>query len=96
MDGTVYQDKIRKVSIRYSRCLRRRRGRLVITLAERPDAVHIGTDVDEWWTSKLLLDTLAVEPKSELTSVRSPRISTFASMTTSAASRDAVALIMRT
>jgi ketosteroid isomerase-like protein len=33
--------------------------RLRPLLSERPDAVHIGTDAGEWWTSKKLLDDLA-------------------------------------
>jgi uncharacterized protein (TIGR02246 family) len=28
-------------------------------LSERPDAVHIGTDADEWWTSKQIVDAMA-------------------------------------
>jgi ketosteroid isomerase-like protein len=28
-------------------------------LSERPDAVHIGTDADEWWTSKQIVDAVA-------------------------------------
>ena len=28
-------------------------------LSERPDAVHIGTDADEWWTSKQVVDAVA-------------------------------------
>jgi hypothetical protein len=28
-------------------------------LSERPDAVHIGTDAEEWWTSKQLADDMA-------------------------------------
>src|SRR5215469_15605413 len=33
--------------------------RLRTLLSERPDAVHIGTDAGEWWTSKELLDDVA-------------------------------------
>lgn len=33
--------------------------RLRSMLSERPDAVHIGTDADEWWTSKELVDAVA-------------------------------------
>ena len=33
--------------------------RLRPLLSERPDAVHIGTDAAEWWTSKELLDGVA-------------------------------------
>lgn len=28
-------------------------------LSERPDAVHIGTDAEEWWTSKQIVDAVA-------------------------------------
>lgn len=28
-------------------------------LSERPDGVHIGTDAEEWWTSKQVADTVA-------------------------------------
>ena len=28
-------------------------------LSERPDAVHIGTDAEEWWTSKQIVDAMA-------------------------------------
>jgi ketosteroid isomerase-like protein len=28
-------------------------------LSQRPDAVYIGTDAEEWWTSKEILDELA-------------------------------------
>jgi ketosteroid isomerase-like protein len=34
-------------------------GRLRSLLSERPDAVHIGTDADEWWTGKDVLDVVA-------------------------------------
>jgi uncharacterized protein (TIGR02246 family) len=27
-------------------------------LSERPDAVHIGTDAEEWWTSKQIVDAV--------------------------------------
>jgi len=33
--------------------------RLRSLLSERPDAMHIGTDAGEWWTSKELLDAAA-------------------------------------
>jgi uncharacterized protein (TIGR02246 family) len=33
--------------------------RLRSLLSERPDAVHIGTDADEWWTSKEVVDGVA-------------------------------------
>ena len=28
-------------------------------LSERPDAVHIGTDAEEWWTSKQVVEAVA-------------------------------------
>jgi len=34
-------------------------GRLRSLLSERPDAVHIGTDAEEWWTSNEVLDGVA-------------------------------------
>jgi uncharacterized protein (TIGR02246 family) len=34
-------------------------GRLRCMLPERPDAVHIGTDAGEWWTSKEVVDAVA-------------------------------------
>jgi ketosteroid isomerase-like protein len=34
-------------------------GRLRPLLSERTDAVHIGTDSEEWWTSKEILDEVA-------------------------------------
>ena len=34
-------------------------GRLRPLLSERTDAVHIGTDPEEWWTSKEILDEVA-------------------------------------
>jgi ketosteroid isomerase-like protein len=33
--------------------------RLRSLLSERPGAVHIGTDANEWWTSKELVDDVA-------------------------------------
>jgi uncharacterized protein (TIGR02246 family) len=33
--------------------------RLQSGLSQRPDAVYIGTDAEEWWTSKEILDELA-------------------------------------
>ena len=39
--------------------------RLRSLLSERPEAVHIGTDADEWWTSKELLDDAAAGGDSD-------------------------------
>jgi uncharacterized protein (TIGR02246 family) len=33
--------------------------RLRSMLSDRPDAVHIGTDAEEWWTSKQVVDAVA-------------------------------------
>ena len=41
-------------------------GRLRSLLSERPDAVHIGTDAGEWWTSKELLDDVAVGGEGDI------------------------------
>ena len=30
-----------------------------LMFSERPDAVHIGTDAEEWWTSKQIVDAMA-------------------------------------
>ena len=35
--------------------------RLRSLLSERPDAMHIGTDAGEWWTSKELFDAAATD-----------------------------------
>jgi uncharacterized protein (TIGR02246 family) len=34
-------------------------GRLRSMLSERPEAIHIGTDAGEWWTSKEIVDAVA-------------------------------------
>jgi SnoaL-like domain len=52
--------------------------RLRTMLSERPDAVHIGTDAGEWWTSGQLADDMAAVGGGT-TSGRSPMISTFMS-----------------
>lgn len=39
--------------------------RLRLVVSERADAVHIGTDAGEWWTSKLLLDATAADVNQE-------------------------------
>jgi ketosteroid isomerase-like protein len=41
-------------------------GRLRSLLSERPDAVHIGTDAGEWWTSKELLDDVAASGDGDI------------------------------
>lgn len=39
--------------------------RLRVLLSQRADAIHIGTDADEWWTSKQLIDALAADVSSD-------------------------------
>jgi uncharacterized protein (TIGR02246 family) len=60
MAGTGPQDEIRKV---FDEMLEAQNAgdavRLRSMLSERPDAVHIGTDAEEWWTSKQVLDATA-------------------------------------
>ncbi len=66
MAGTGSLDEIRKVLDEMLEALNTGdAGRLRIVLSERPDAVHIGTDAEEWWTSKLLLDAAAVDVHGE-------------------------------
>ena len=40
--------------------------RLRPLLSERPDAVHIGTDAGEWWTSKELFDAAAADGDDDI------------------------------
>jgi len=60
MAGTGSQDEIRKV---LEEMLEAQNAgdapRLRAMLSERPDAVHIGTDAAEWWTSGQVVDTVA-------------------------------------
>jgi uncharacterized protein (TIGR02246 family) len=60
MAGTGPQREIRKV---FDEMLEAQNAgdavRLRSMLSERPDAVHIGTDAEEWWTSKQVLDATA-------------------------------------
>jgi ketosteroid isomerase-like protein len=60
MAGTGPQGEIRKV---FDEMLEAQNAgdavRLRSMLSERPDAVHIGTDAEEWWTSKQVLDATA-------------------------------------
>ncbi len=66
MAGTGSQDEIRKVLDEMLEALNTGdAGRLRTVLSERPEAVHIGTDAEEWWTSKLLLDAAAVDVHGE-------------------------------
>jgi uncharacterized protein (TIGR02246 family) len=41
--------------------------RLRPMLSNRPDAVFIGTDPDEWWTSKEVVDAIAGSPSGDVT-----------------------------
>jgi hypothetical protein len=52
-------------------------GRLGSRLSVRPDAVHIGTDAGEWWTSKEILDAMAAAGGDDIQVV--PTASTFTS-----------------
>jgi len=60
MAGTGVQDEIRAV---FDQLLAAQNAgdaeRVRSMLSERPDAVHIGTDAEEWWTSKQLVDDMA-------------------------------------
>jgi uncharacterized protein (TIGR02246 family) len=60
MAGTGAQDEIRAV---FDQLLEAQNAgdaeRVRSRLSERPDAVHIGTDADEWWTSKQIVDAVA-------------------------------------
>jgi uncharacterized protein (TIGR02246 family) len=38
-------------------------------ISNRPDAVFIGTDADEWWTGKDLVDAIAGSPSGDMTVV---------------------------
>lgn len=60
MAGTGTQDEIRAV---LDQLLQAQNAgdaeRVRSMLSERPDAVHIGTDAEEWWTSKQVADAVA-------------------------------------
>ena len=60
MAGTRSQDEIRKLLDELIEAQNSGDApRLRIMLSERPDAVHIGTDAEEWWTSNQLVDDVA-------------------------------------
>jgi ketosteroid isomerase-like protein len=66
MAGTGPQEEIRKVLDEMIEALNAGdAGRLRLMLSERPDAIHIGTDGEEWWTSKRLLDATAADVHGE-------------------------------
>jgi ketosteroid isomerase-like protein len=60
MAGTGAQDEVRRV---LDETLEAQNagdaGRLRSMLSERPDAVHIGTDAEEWETSKQVVEAVA-------------------------------------
>ena len=60
MAGTGAQDEIRAV---FHQLLEAQNAgdaeRVRSMLSERPDAVHIGTDAEEWWTSQQIADVVA-------------------------------------
>jgi SnoaL-like protein len=59
MAGTRSQDEIRTVLDELLEAMNAGDApRMRTMLSERPDAVHIGTDAEEWWTSgQLVADT---------------------------------------
>jgi uncharacterized protein (TIGR02246 family) len=60
MAGTGSQDEIRKLLDELIEAQNSGDApRLRSMLSERPDAVHIGTDAEEWWTSNQLVDDVA-------------------------------------
>ena len=60
MAGTGSQDEIRKLLDEMIKAQNSGDApRLRTMLSERPDAVHIGTDAEEWWTSDQLADDVA-------------------------------------
>ena len=60
MDGTGSGDEIRELLDELIKAQNSGDApRLRAVLSERPDAVHIGTDAGEWWTSGQLVDAVA-------------------------------------
>ena len=60
MAGTEPQDEVRKALDEMIEAQNAGDAeRLRSMLSERPDAVHIGTDAEEWWTSKQVIDATA-------------------------------------
>ena len=60
MAGTGSQDEIRKLLDELIEAQNSGDApRMRTILSERPDAVHIGTDAGEWWTSGQLVDDVA-------------------------------------
>ena len=60
MAGTGAQDEVRAV---FNQVIEAQNAgdaeRVRSMLSERPDAVHIGTDAEEWWTSGQVVDAVA-------------------------------------
>ena len=60
MAGTGVQDEVRAV---FNQIIEAQNAgdaeRVRSMLSERPDAVHIRTDAEEWWTSKQVVDAVA-------------------------------------
>ena len=60
MAGTGSQDEVRKLLDELIAAQNSGDApRLRAMLSERPDAVHVGTDAEEWWTSGQLVDAVA-------------------------------------
>ncbi len=60
MAGTDAQEEIRAVFDQMIAAMNAGDAERVRSLlSERPDAVHIGSDDEEWWTSKQLVDAIA-------------------------------------
>jgi len=60
MAGTGSQDEIRKLLDEMIEAQNSGDApRLRTMLSERPDAIHIGTDAQEWWTSNQVVDASA-------------------------------------
>ena len=63
MAGTGAQDEIRAVIDQLLEAQNAGDADLVrAMLSQRPDAVHIGTDAEEWWTGKQVADAVAASP----------------------------------
>jgi ketosteroid isomerase-like protein len=63
MAGTEAQDEIRAVIDQLLEAQNAGDGDLVrAMLSQRADAVHIGTDAEEWWTGKQVADAAAASP----------------------------------
>ena len=64
MTGTGSQDEIRKLLDDMLDAMNSGDApRLRTMLSERPGAIHIGTDAEEWWTSKQVANAVAAAAK---------------------------------